>query len=338
VSDRIVLGLLDGLTRRVERWPLERSLAVAAAIGGAWFRAGAPRVRRVKDALAAAMPEMGARAREETARGVFVHLARSFGELLALRGRRRAELLARVDVDGIEHVADATRRSASGGVLVVTAHLGNWELACAKVAAMGFPVSVVHRGLGHGALDRALVELRGRSGREPGGAPVEQIRMGRSAGIAVVRALGAGRKVLVLLDQNARREEGVFVDFFGRAACTRSGPIALALERGVPVVPAFIRRTADGASHRIEILPALALPALPAAEGGADGAEGTDGERLRLAVQRVTRAIEDAIRRAPDQWIWTHRRWRTQPRPVDARPPAPSGGPSGPFAGERARV
>jgi Kdo2-lipid IVA lauroyltransferase/acyltransferase len=302
-GDGLVTGLLAGLTWLCERVPIERSLACAAAFGRLWVRVGAPRTRRVDTALARALPELSARERARVTREVFVHLAQGLVELLVLRGGRRAELLGRVEISGLEHIAAAARATPSGGVLVVTAHLGNWELACAKVAALGFPVSVVYRGLRHSGLDRALVALRGRAGSESGGVPVEQIKLGR-AGLPVVRALEAGRNVLVLLDQNAGREEGVFVPFFGQTACTRSGPVALAALRGHPIVPAFIHREAGGLRHRIEIQPALAL------EPGA----AEDEEVLRRNVERVTGAIEEAIRAWPGQWTWTHRRWRTRPR------------------------
>ena len=320
IRARVSRAGLAGLTWLAERMSIGTALALATGIGRLWVFVGGPRTRRVREALAAALPSLPPREREQLVRQVFVHLARGLVELLLLRGRQRETLLARVEVTGLDHLAAASRASASGGVLVVSAHLGNWELGCAKLAALGIPISVVHhgsRGPRPSALDQALHELRGRAGGETGGVPVEQIPMGR-AGLSGVRALRAGRRLLVLLDQNAGREEGVFVDFFGRPACTRSGLIALAALRGVPVVPAFIRREPGGHRHCLEIQPALDLEAAAA----------SDAEALRRSVQRVTQAIEEAVRREPGQWIWTHRRWRT--RPGAAVDPG--------FAGSRARV
>jgi KDO2-lipid IV(A) lauroyltransferase len=249
------------------------------------------------------MPEEDPGRREEWAREVFIHLGRGLAELILLRGRRRGELLERVEVEGLEHVEAAERESATGGVVMVTAHYGNWELACARVAAMGIPISVVYRELRQPVLDRMLLGIRAAGQRSSGQpAALEQIPMGR-AGIRFVRALEAGRKVLVLLDQDARREEGVFVSFFGRPASTRSGPLALAASRDVPVLPAFVRRSPDGRKHRLKIHAALQL------EPGASD----DEDRLRRNVQRVTAVIEKEIRESPGQWIWTHRRWRTRP-------------------------
>ncbi len=306
----VLTALIGVLTALVERLGIDRSLALAAALGRAWFCVRAPRARGVEEALAQALPERSPAEREEIARAVFVHLAQSFAELLALRSARRAELLDRVEVEGLDVLAAAAGVTASRGVLVVCAHLGNWELACAKVAALGVPITLVYRAPRQPVLDRLLLALRARAGSEPGGVPAELIPMGR-AGLPVLRALEAGRNVLVMLDQNARREEGVFVPFFGRPACTRSGPLALAALRGHPVVPAFIHREPDGLGHRLVIEPPLALE-----PGAAD-----DGEALRRNVERATQAIERAVRAWPGQWIWTHRRWRTQPRPADPRRP-----------------
>jgi KDO2-lipid IV(A) lauroyltransferase len=94
-------------------------------------------------------------------------------------------------------------------------------------------------------------------------------------------------------------DEGVFVDFFGKAACTRSGLAFLSAHAQAPVVPAFIYRKLDG-THQLEIQPPLEPPA------------DREPATLLAATQRYTRIIEDAIRRHPDQWIWMHRRWRTR--------------------------
>jgi KDO2-lipid IV(A) lauroyltransferase len=114
--------------------------------------------------------------------------------------------------------------------------------------------------------------------------------------------------VVVALDQDAGRREGIFVRFFGQLASTRNAPVALATRRGAPVLPVFIHRDPDGRGHLLRIHPALQL----------ESEASDDEEAARRNVQRVTARIEGEIRASPDQWIWTHRRWRT-------RPPSPPG-------------
>jgi len=282
-----------------------------ARLGRAWVALRGPRTHVARDQIALAFPDRSPEARDQLLRAHFEHLGRGLFELALLRGRHRATLIARTRVDGIEHLREAEARSDKGGVLCLTAHYGNWELCGVKMASEGVPLSVVHRGFDDEALEAGLTGLRAE-GFEAG--EMEQLRMGRAA-VGVVRALREGRKVVVLLDQNARRSEGVFVPFFGRTACTRDVPARLAMKRHVPVVPVFIRRDPDGLHHRIEFLPSLDLE-----PGDAD-----DESIVQRNVARMTAAIERAIREEPAQWIWTHRRWRT-------RPPA-SAGPTGQGAG-----
>ena len=304
---RFFLGVL---TKLFQIFPIDLSVSLGAGLGRAWVLVKGPRTGRVRDQLEAAMPEELPGRLDIWSKEVFVHLGRGLAELVLLRGRRRGELLERIEVEGLENVEAAERSSPSGGLLIVTAHCGNWELACAKIVAMGIPVSVVYRSLRQRELNRAFLDLRANQNNVAGAdgidsspkPPLEQIPMGR-AGIRLVRAFEAGRKVLVLLDQNARREEGMFVSFFGRPASTRYGPLALAGLRGIPVLMAFVRRSPDGRTHRLRIQPALQL------ESGVSD----DEEVLRRNVQKVTAAIEQEIRASPGQWIWTHRRWRTQP-------------------------
>lgn len=302
-GDRFLLSLFSALTFVFEQISIDRVVALGASFGRTWYRLGGPRTRRVREQLEMAFPEQSVQRRETWAREVFVHLGRGLMELVLLRGRHRTALLERVRVEGLEHLEAAVNQTPSGGALIVTAHFGNWELVCAKIAEIGIPLSVVYRKLSSPALNHALLALRGAaSERSDGTVVLDQIPMGR-AGLPVVRALKAGHKVVVLLDQDARREEGVFVSFFGRSASTRYGPIALAMQQGIPILTVFARRDPDGRTHCFRIDPALQLE-----QGASD-----DEEVLRRNVQQLTAVIEKEIRACPGQWIWTHRRWRTQP-------------------------
>jgi KDO2-lipid IV(A) lauroyltransferase len=304
LAERAVALVLAGLIALTNRLSPNRVLALGAGFGRLWLRFRAPRVRRAQEQIALAFPERDVAWVEARLRGCFEHLGRGLGELLLLGSRHRERLLEHVQVEGLEYMEQAMRASPTGGVLAVSAHLGNWELAAARVAHLGIPVSVVYRSRERPTLERTLRGLRDAAGQRA--ADFEQIRMGR-AGVGLVRALRRGRVVIVLLDQNARRGEGVFVSFFGRPASTRFGPLRLAARLGVPVVPAFIRREPGGQRHRIRVHPALQL------EAGASDDQAT----LRRSVQSVTAVIEKEVREVPEQWIWTHARWRTRPRPSE---------------------
>jgi KDO2-lipid IV(A) lauroyltransferase len=105
----------------------------------------------------------------------------------------------------------------------------------------------------------------------------------------------------ILMDQNAARREGVFVDFFGRPASTSRSIAVLALRTGTPVVPIFARRDPDG-YHTVVVHAALPSPET----------NGSEAAVVELTA-RCTAAIERAIREAPEQWLWSHDRWRTRP-------------------------
>ena len=149
-------------------------------------------------------------------------------------------------------------------------------------------------------LERLVGGWRGHRG-------VELLARG-SAARGALRALKQGRFLAMPFDQNCPRQEGVFVPFFGRLACTRDGPVRIAMRTGAPVLPVFIQRVGESERHQVRIEPPLALL----------GAQETEDPREAVVenARRMTEVIEAAIRRAPTEWTWTHRRWRTAPAGV----------------------
>lgn len=304
MADRVLSIVLGSAIRAADWAGVERTLRFGEGVGRSWRALRLPRTRRVREQLALAFPEKGESSRRAIEKQVFEHLGLGLAELLLLSGRHRASMLARLEVVGLEHL-DRARESAGGkGAIVIGPHLGNWELGAAKLTALGVPVAAVYRGLRNPALERAV--RRVRAGAEAAeaeqGLSTLQIPMGRRAGVQFIRALSAGRHVLVLLDQRAHADEGILVRFFGHPASTRAGPLKLAARSGAPVLLAFAQRDADGRNHRLTIEPALQL------ESGASD----DEEVLERNLQQVTALLEQKIRASPGQWIWTHRRWRVR--------------------------
>jgi KDO2-lipid IV(A) lauroyltransferase len=187
-----------------------------------------------------------------------------------------------------------------GRALVLTAHVGNWELLALAHRLTGYPLTVVVRPLDSPAVEALADRLRRRAG-------VELIAK-RGALRPVLDALGRGRLVAILLDQNATRREGVFVPFFGRPANTSKSLALLAVRTRTPVVPVFVRRERPG-RHRVVVHPALEPPATKDARRG-----------IVEFTARCTRVIEAEVRRHPEQWLWIHDRWRTRPLGDPSRP------------------
>ena len=218
----------------------------------------------------------------------FQHVGMNLVEACRYFLRPTHVMLSRVRVEGLQHFQTAAAHGR--GVLVLTAHFGNWELLAAAHVLTGVPLSIVMRPLDHPLLEDLAARFRRRSGAE--------LIVKRQAVREVLTALRRQRMVGILLDQNATRAEGVFVPFFGSPASTSKGLALLALRTGAPVVPIFLRREPDG-RHCMDVSAALPPP--------------VDGE-ITTYTTMFNRAIEAAIRRAPEQWLWMHDRWRTRPR------------------------
>lgn len=232
--------------------------------------------------------EMTPREVERLGRRSFQHLGMNLIEACRYFLRPTEVMLSQVHVEGVEHLRSAAAQGR--GVLVLTAHYGNWELLAAAHGLTGLPLSIVIRPLDHPILDELAARFRRRSGAE--------LIVKRQAVREVLQALRRGRMVGILLDQNATRAEGVFVPFFGVAASTSKGLAVLALRTDAPVVPVFLRRAPDG-RHCMDVSPPLPRPA---------------GGDVVAYTALFNRVIEAAIRRAPEQWLWMHARWRTRPR------------------------
>jgi KDO2-lipid IV(A) lauroyltransferase len=171
---------------------------------------------------------------------------------------------------------------------LLTGHCGNWELISAALSSRGVRVLAIARELQDPVLHAAVVGLRTRLG-------VETIVRGSPDAASQMRSALRGRALLAMLIDQDTDVRGAWVPFFGRPAWTPLGAAQLALRCRMSVVPAFDERRADG-SHLVRFHPPLELP-----------------EDAVEATACMTRAIEDHIRRRPDQWVWTHRRWRRRP-------------------------
>jgi KDO2-lipid IV(A) lauroyltransferase len=283
----IALAVVTPLGLALAWLPARVGLWVGARLGDlAW--AALPRRRAVAlENLTRAFPERPAPELARVGRDSFRHLGMNFVESCVFYFRPPAHLLSRVSIEGLSHfeAADALGR----GMLLLTAHYGNWELLAASHALARFPLSVVMRPLDSTAFEPILERFRLRSG-------VELITK-RRALTDIVDALRRRRMVGILLDQNASRREGVFVPFFGVPASTSKGMALIALRTGAPVLPVFIRRRPDG-RHVVHADAPVPVP--------------SDGDVVAFT-RAFNEAIEAAIRRAPEQWFWLHRRWKTRP-------------------------
>jgi KDO2-lipid IV(A) lauroyltransferase len=245
--------------------------------------------------LAIAFPRRAEHERGRILRASYVNLGRGAAEYIRLGGFFHQRLKRRVTYHNLEHLVQAKRRNPRGGIVVLSAHFGNFELLPAAHAMHGYQITLVHHTQRFIAGDALMTFVRERAGVE--------IMRKHSAARGVLRALRRGDLVGVPFDQNAKRSEAIFVPFFNEIAATASGLARLVAISGASVVPVFIVRQPDGRSHKIEALEEV--PVQRSVDPEADVIENT---------RRFVHAIEEIVRRHPEQFLWTHRRYRTRPR------------------------
>lgn len=272
--------------------PWRVASAAGESLGLAFYAFGARRRRIALDNLARAFPEREAGERTRIARKVFRHFGRMTFEWFKFGALPPDELLARVEVEGLDR---GRRAYADGrGVFFLTAHFGSWEVDGLVHALVLAPIGVMARRLDNPRLDVMLERMRQWTGNWV---------IHRDGGIRrALRALQSGQGVAILIDQHVLGAGAVAVDFFGRPAATTTVLAALALRTGAPVIPVFSIPTAPG-RYRI-------VYEQPVERPSADSAD-----PVREFTQSCTAVLEAYVRRYPELWLWMHRRWR-DPQPT----------------------
>lgn len=303
VRDLIVYAVVLALRTLVRALPLSYALALSGALGRSYARLRGPRTGVALENVRLAFPEWPEPRRREVVAESFANLAKAGVEASRLDALDPENVKQLVTIEGREIIERAAEKSRTGGVVMLIAHFGSFELMAVACALQGLPVAIVYRTIANRYLDALVTGWRERAG-------VKVMARGNAAR-AALRALREGYLLALPLDQNAKREHGIFVPFFGRDACTRDGPARLALRTGSPVVPAFMFRQPDGRSHVLKVFREIEVEPI----------EEDPRATVGRLVLRMNQQIEEAIRQAPDHWIWIHRRWKTQPK-RPARAPA----------------
>jgi KDO2-lipid IV(A) lauroyltransferase len=273
--------------------PLPRAwaLALGRALGRLLADLDPRHVAIAAGNLRQAFPQWDEPQRLRTARAVYAHFGQTLVDILWMAGQPRERLLSLIVEDGRENVDRV--RAAGKGAVYVTGHFGNWEFYGVAWAWMGEPIGVVARPLDNPALDARLTAFRTRSGNT--------VISKRRALQDILRLLRQGEGVAILVDQNVQEQDGIFVEFFGRPAATTTVAAALAVKTGCALVPVHCEARPDGRYTFVYGRPL---------QWEATGSREADIARL---TQELTTEIERWVRQRPEQWLWMHRRWKTQP-------------------------
>ena len=197
-----------------------------------------------------------------------------------------------VRYEGLDHYLRA--RDRGQGVLVLTGHLGAWELSSFYHSLAGYPMGMVIRRLDNPLVDAMVNDIRCRHGN--------RVLHKDDFARGLLGAMRAGETVGILMDTNMTPPQGLFVPFFGIEACTASGLARVALKTGAAVLPGFLLWEESERRYVLHFYPEIAL-----ADSGDTEADTADN------TARFTAVLEDAIRQYPSQWLWMHRRWKTRP-------------------------
>jgi KDO2-lipid IV(A) lauroyltransferase len=274
---------------------LPRSIARIVALGVARvLYAMLPKLRKTAEFnLKLAFPEWSKAQRKAVIRGMVRNLGWMAAEFARLPRYTKENIGQLVVLDGHENFLEGQRRGK--GVLYLTGHIGAWELSSYAHALYGFPLHYMARPLDNPKVNALVNEYRCASGNQP-------IFKNESARV-LLKILRESGTVGILADQNTMPEEGVFVDFFGKTACTTMGIARVALHTDAAVVPGYAVWDERIEKYRLRFEPPVEL--IRTGNSERDIFENT---------QRFAKVIEEIIRKYPEQWVWAHARWKTRPK------------------------
>jgi len=280
----VILALLSAIPRNIRQ-----RICIALFI---LFYQVSPRRRLIAiDNLQRAFPDKNEAEIIAIAKGVYRNMAIVAADFIEIPKLTRGNFRELIEVEGLEHCREALEKNK--GLLIFGAHFGNWELGAIVMSLTIKPAVIIYRPLDNPLLENLVTWVRTCTGSIP--------LAKDSAMRSMLRHLRENDILGIMIDQNFSATEGVFVDFFGRPACTTIGLALLAIHTGAPVIPGFVIRLKDG-RYRLVFGEAVEL------------IETGDHEQdILLNTQNFTRIVEDMVRQYPDQWFWVHQRWKTTP-------------------------
>jgi KDO2-lipid IV(A) lauroyltransferase len=290
LSHRAEYLALRGAVAAVERMGFRRAGSFGEHVGRLGYRPLGIRRQVVERQLAASFPDLPASEVKRIAIAAYGHLGRASIETAILPSCTAHEIIDLFEkVEGWSIVEERLARGK--GLIMVSGHLGNWELGGAYIAARGVPIDVVARHMANPLFDRYLTRTRQQIGMT--------VVHDEDAVRRVPRSLRAGRAMAFLIDQGAVGLASSWVPFFGRFAKTPRGPAVFALRLGTPIVFGAAIRQPSGRYN-------LSFEPVDAADTG-------DRDRdIDRIVGEYTAVLERWVRLAPEQYLWHHRRWKHQ--------------------------
>jgi KDO2-lipid IV(A) lauroyltransferase len=219
---------------------------------------------------------------------IFQHFGITILELLQMACLSKQELVSKVSVKGKGILVEEIAKQK--GIVLVTAHLGNYEMAAQSVPCLlGLQMSAVAKRMRNARLNRVIHNLRTRFGNK--------VVYKKGAMPEMMQTLRQGGMVAILMDIS-RRFDGVEVNFFGRRATATPAAAMLGLRCKSPIIPAFCHRNPEG-KLSVQIEPPVEIQRTKDLRSD-----------LQFNTQLITDRVERAVRRYPEQWNWMLKRWK----------------------------
>jgi len=277
-------------------FPRTLILRCADAVGSLIFFIDRPHRKVALTNIHIAFPEFSPERARAVAKKSFQNMCRVVVELIFTpKIIRQGKIREIIRIEGEENQKNAALKKK--GIVFITAHYGVWELLfhANYLFTQDFvPIHVVVRPSDNPYLDKLLNKPREMLGSRT-------IPKKKSLK-PLLKALKANETVAILIDQNVCREEGVFVDFFGKKAATTFGATLLALRADAPVVPGYMHNDPATGTYTIKFSPEIPLVRT-----------GNLAEEIQINTQNFIKSVENLIRERPEDWLWVHKRWKTRP-------------------------
>lgn len=306
VSQFAIYSLVRCWAALMNCFPIEANLRTARMMGRIWWYTRAQNRERAMEHIRLAL---GDRYDEATLQRIARRSFEHFTRVYLVEAMMMPKILNEWTWNRVvtfDQIATGLRQLlCHQGLIMITAHFGNYELLGYTLAKLGFPLTVIMRPLDNPLLNAFVVRTRAASGLE----------LVDKAGAAArsQEVLRAGGTLCFISDQDAGRK-GVFSNFFGRKASWYKSIALLAMQHRVPILVGAAVRTSEGFHYRIELERAIHPAEWDAVENP-----------VQWITDQYSAALERAIRRHPEQYLWIHRRWKSRPKEelADATAQAP---------------
>ncbi len=279
----------------LQTFPVDRNMAALGAIGDLWYKRDSRRRDRTAGNIRRSLPHLNNDEVQELTRLSMRHLLQLFIVEVQMTPRLITPTTWQNHVT-FGHLGRAIEiLSSPKPSIFITGHCGNFELLGFTLATAGFPLTALARPLDLPRINDYVMGIREHRGMS--------IMTKFGAMEQLPKLLEDGKRIAFIADQNAG-DKGMFVPFFGRLASAYKSIGLLAMRFNTPIICGLARRVMPNQFHYQINVEHIIEPE--------DWANQPDP--LYYITARYTKAIEDMVRRAPDQYFWIHRRWKSRPR------------------------